>query len=78
LADKFPVLFDLAFDKDISVNKVLSSNFEALSFRRRIVGNLQVLYEDLVGCCINQSLSDQEDRIVWRLSSKGFFCEFFI
>jgi hypothetical protein len=72
LADKFPVLFDLVFDKDISVNKDLSSNFEALSFRRRIVGNLQVLYEDLVGFCINQNLTDQEDRMVWRLGSKGF------
>jgi hypothetical protein len=27
LADKFPCLFDLAYDKDILVNKVLSSNF---------------------------------------------------
>jgi hypothetical protein len=40
LAVKFPVLFDLALDKDISVNMVLSSNFEALSFRRRMMGNL--------------------------------------
>jgi hypothetical protein len=39
-AVKFPVLFDLALDKDISVNKVLSSNFDALSFRRRMMGNL--------------------------------------
>jgi hypothetical protein len=31
LANKFSCLFDLAYDKDISVNKVLSSNFEALS-----------------------------------------------
>jgi hypothetical protein len=40
LAVKFPVLSDLALDKDISVNMVLSSNFEALSFRRRMMGNL--------------------------------------
>jgi hypothetical protein len=48
LADKFPSLFDLAYDKDIFVNKVLSSNFEALSFRRRIIGNLSVMYEELL------------------------------
>jgi hypothetical protein len=29
---KFPILFDLAMDKDITINKVLSSNFDALSF----------------------------------------------
>ena len=32
LADKFPILFDLVLDKDISVNKVLASNFAAMSF----------------------------------------------
>jgi hypothetical protein len=76
LANKFPVLFDLAFDKDISVNKVLSSNFEALFFRRRIIGNLQVMYEGLLGCCNNQILSDEEDRIVWLLGNKGFYVNF--
>jgi hypothetical protein len=72
LAVQFPILFDLAYDKDISVNKVLDSNFEALSFRKRIIGNLSVLFEDLLGCCNNFSLSDQGDRIVWCLDKKGF------
>jgi hypothetical protein len=72
LADKFPILFDLAYDKDISVNKVLSSNFEVLSFRRRIIGNLSVMFEELLGCCNNHSLSDQDDIIVWCLGKKGF------
>jgi hypothetical protein len=72
LATKFPVLFDLAYDKDIPVNKVLSSNFEALSFMRRITGNLCVMFEDLLRSCNNLSLSDQEDRIVWCLNKKGF------
>jgi hypothetical protein len=72
LATKFPILFDLAYDKDISVNKVLCSNFEVLSFRRRIIGNLSLMFEDLLGCCNNISLSDQDDRIVWCLGKKGF------
>jgi hypothetical protein len=50
----------------------MSSNFEALSFRRRIIGNLNVMYVELLGCCNNQILSDQEDRIVWLLGNKGF------
>jgi hypothetical protein len=72
LAVQFPTLFDLAYDKDISVNKVLVSNFDALSFRRRIIGNLRVLFEDLMNCCIHFSLFDFEDRIVWGLDKKGF------
>jgi hypothetical protein len=72
LAVQFPILFDLAYDKDISVNKVLDSNFETLSFRRRIIGNLSVLFEELLSCCNNFSLSDQDDRIVWCLDKKGF------
>jgi hypothetical protein len=72
LATKVPILFDLAYDKDISVNKVLCSNFEVLSFRRRIIGNLSLMFEDLLGCCNNISLSDQDDRIVWCLGKKGF------
>jgi hypothetical protein len=72
LADKFPVLFDLALDKDISVNKVLTSNFDALSFRRRMVGNLQVFYEELVDLCAHHNLSGQEDRVRWCIGNKGF------
>jgi hypothetical protein len=41
----------------------LSSNFEALSFRRRMTGDLQVLYNDLVALCSNCTLTDQEDKL---------------
>jgi hypothetical protein len=72
LAVNFPILFDLALDKDVTVNKVLSSNFEALSFRRRMTGDLQVLYDDLVALCSNCTLTDQEDKLKWGLGNKGF------
>jgi hypothetical protein len=71
LSVQFPVLFDLAYDKDVSVNDVFTSNFETLTFRRRIVGNLRMLFDEMRSC--NQvSLSDQEDKIVWLLGKKGF------
>jgi hypothetical protein len=60
LSVQFLVLFDLAYDKDITVNVALTSNFEALTFRRRIVGNLRVLLDELVSCCKHVILSDQE------------------
>jgi hypothetical protein len=72
LAVQFLTLFDLAYDKDISVHKVLESNFDALSFRRRIIGNLRVLFENMLSCCNHFSLSDQDDRIIWGLDKKGF------
>ena len=68
---QFP-LFDLVYDKDITVNDALTSNFEALTFRRRIVGNLRVLLDELVSCCNQVTLSDQEDKIMWNLGRKGF------
>jgi hypothetical protein len=72
LAVMFPILFDLTIDKDITVNKVLSSNFDALSFRRRMTGNLQGLFDDLVALCSDYNLSSQEDKLIWRLGNKGF------
>jgi hypothetical protein len=72
LSVQFPALFDLAYDKDISVNTILVSNFETLSFRRRIIGNMRVLLDELMICCNHVSLSDHDDRIVWGLGRKGF------
>jgi hypothetical protein len=72
LSIQFHVLFDLTYDKDVSVNGVFTSNFESLTFRRRIVGNLKLLYDELINYCNQVSLSDQEDKIVWTLEKKGF------
>jgi hypothetical protein len=72
LSYQFPVLFDLTYDKDVSVNEVFTSNFESLTFRRRIVGNLKLLFDELIICCNQVRLSDQEDKIVWTLGKKGF------
>jgi hypothetical protein len=72
LSIQFPVLFDLTYDKDVSVNEVFTSNFESLTFRRRIVGNLRMLFDEMISCCNQVTLSDQEDKIVWNLGKKGF------
>jgi hypothetical protein len=72
LALRFPILFDLTADKDISVFKVLSSDFEALSFRRRMTGDLQGLFDELVALCSDFNLSNHEDKPVWRLGKNGF------
>ena len=37
-----------------------------------MMGNLQVLYGELVALCANYSLSVQEDRVKWCMGNKGF------
>jgi hypothetical protein len=71
LSIQFPVLFDLAYDKDVTVNDAFTSNFETLTFRRRIVGNLRMLFDEMISCCNQVPLSDQEDKIVWNLGKKA-------
>jgi hypothetical protein len=51
LSVQFPVLFDLTYVKDITVNEAITSNFEALTFRRRIVGILRVLFDEMISHC---------------------------
>jgi hypothetical protein len=69
---QYPNLFELAYDKDITVHKVISSNFQALTFRRRLTGVLGDDYNDLITRCSNVLLSEEEDKSVWLLGGKGF------
>jgi hypothetical protein len=36
------------------------------------MGNLNLMYEELMDCCNSQVVSDQEDKIVWTLGKKVF------
>jgi hypothetical protein len=72
LANKYSNLFEFAYDKDITVHNVISSNFQALTFRRRLTGGLGDAYNDLITQCSDVLLSEEEDNSVWLLGSKGF------
>jgi hypothetical protein len=72
LADKYPNLFEVAYDKDITVHKVISSNFQMLTFRRRLIGDLGEAYSDLMEHCSQVLLSDNDDSSKWLLGCKGF------
>ena len=72
LADKYPNLFEFAYDKNITVHKVISSNFQVLTFRRRLTGVLGDDYNDLITQCSNFLLSEEEDNSVWLLGGKSF------
>jgi hypothetical protein len=72
LADKYPNLFEFAYDKDITVHNVISSNFQSLTFRRRLIGDLGEAYNDLVDHCSQVLLSENEYSSKWMLGCKGF------
>ena len=64
-------MFDIAYDKDITVEKAFSSDFRVVNFRRRIYGALEVDYNNLITQCNNTDISE-EDKSVWLLDNKGF------
>jgi hypothetical protein len=72
LSSKYASLFDIAYDKDITVEKAFSSAFRAVNFRRRIYGALEVDYNNLITQCNNTDISEEDDKSVWLLGNKGF------
>jgi hypothetical protein len=64
-----------ACDKDITVEKVLTSDFHALSFRRRIIGDLSVMFDNLVACCNQFQVNNHKDKVTWSLCKKRIFSE---
>jgi hypothetical protein len=72
LSSKYAKLYDIAYDKDITVKKAFSSDFRDVNFRRRIYGALEVEYNNLITQCNNTIISEEEDKSVWLLGSKGY------
>jgi hypothetical protein len=70
LSSKYPNLFEIAYDKDITVDKALSSDFR--DFRRRLWGALDTEYNNLITQCNDTVISDGDDRSLWLLGNKGF------
>ena len=72
LSVRFKRLHDLSLDKEISVEKVISTNSESLTFRRRLVGagadNLKEMISSYEDICLN----DSRDNVIWLLDKKGF------
>jgi hypothetical protein len=69
---QFKRLFDLSFDKKFFVQKVISSNFSPLTFRRRLVGDTVNMLEEIKYRCHDLILTDAEDLIVWALNKSGY------
>jgi hypothetical protein len=72
LSLRYPNLFDIAYDKNITVEKVLSSNFQMLTFRRRLLGDLTTDHNNLVDQCNKVVRSNYDDKVSWSLGRHGF------
>jgi hypothetical protein len=72
LSTKYPNLFEIAYDRDITVDKALSSDFQSLTFKRRLLGVLAIDYSNLIAQCNNIVISNDDDKVVWLLGNKGF------
>jgi hypothetical protein len=72
LSSRYPNLFNIADDKNITVEKVLSSDFQLLTFRRRLLGDLIIDHNNLIAQCNKIETFNGEDKVAWLLGNHGF------
>jgi hypothetical protein len=72
LAVMFPRLFDLCFDKKITVREALLSGLSCLRFRRTLMGETASQFDKILESCNLITLSDEQDDVRWKLGGKNF------
>jgi hypothetical protein len=72
LSSIYPRLFDVAYDKNIMVEKVFSSDFQTLTFRRRLLGDLASDFDKMIDQCKKIMRSNCGDKVSWSLGRQGF------
>jgi hypothetical protein len=78
LCERFNRLYDLSFNKDITVDKVVRSFGSCLVFRRTLWGELAWEWFNLLGIIHNVVLREGSDKVTWKLSDKGFYSQIFV
>jgi hypothetical protein len=69
----FPRLFSISLNLDITVNKAFASGIKNLKFRRVIVGQKNEQWLQLCGVCDAMTLSNDPNKLWWKLSESGVF-----
>lgn len=72
LMEKFPLLFSICQDPDISFSEFANKNF-TLDFRRRIPPELQVQWDMIVERARGVVLHEAPDVVRWKLNPNGIF-----
>lgn len=73
LADQFPRLFHLTFDKDITMAKVYSDSWGSIRFRGLLWGETLQSWQELQSKCADIQFGEEQDKVVWMLDAKGNF-----
>ena len=73
LKDQYPVLYNIAYNKNKTVANVLGTVPINLPFRRVIIGNNRTHWMNLVERLMRVKLGDGEDTFKWTLTSNGTF-----
>jgi hypothetical protein len=72
LAKKIPSLYDPTFNRNIIVDKVVSSLGRVLIFRRHLWGDLASEWLNLLAIVHSTVLSPGDDKVRWTLGKKCF------
>ena len=73
LASKFPRLYAISNNHNITVGKVFKAGINSLSFRRNITDNKKVELAQLKMLCSSCVLTSEDDKLVWLLSASKQF-----
>ncbi|WVZ69705.1 hypothetical protein U9M48_018450 [Paspalum notatum var. saurae] len=73
LKEQYPSLFNIARKKHSSVAHVLSTNPLNISFRRALVGDKLMKWNDLVARVAFVQLDGHHDKAIWSLTKHGYF-----
>ncbi|WVZ49766.1 hypothetical protein U9M48_001095 [Paspalum notatum var. saurae] len=73
LKEQYPSLFNIARKKHSSVAHVLSTNPLNISFRRALVGDKLIKWNDLVARVAFVQLDGHHDKAIWSLTKYGYF-----
>nr|ABA98098.1 hypothetical protein LOC_Os12g26660 [Oryza sativa Japonica Group] len=71
--DQYPTLYNVPRKKQSTVAEVMSTTLLNISFRRAIVGQKLIEWNDLILRLANITLSNEKDCFVWSLHKNGQF-----
>jgi hypothetical protein len=74
---RYPSLYRIVRNKNLSVAQVLSTTLLNVSFRRALVGDNWAKWLELVGDVLWVNLNDRKDSFFWT-ANKTFFVEEYV
>ena len=73
LSQSFPRLYNICYSHDVTVNRVIESNFDCLKFRRFLREETKDMWCNLIDTCSHVRLTNSSDRVRWLLTRSGTF-----